>query len=134
MYSSSPIRGFYIALASWANQPAMYKSFTFREYCIKKGISAKVYSKYKDNPDQYLLDGYKKGATWRYLDELEAKYPDIAKKLFDTAKLTTLDKSQKLEMAKQLRFRYNASVSQIRRILHIEERILQNMFPENVRK
>ena len=70
-----------------------------------------------------------------YTDEqLNDASIDIAKKLFDTAKLTTLDKSQKLEMAKQLRFRYNASVSQIRRILHIEERILQNMFPENVRK
>ena len=70
-----------------------------------------------------------------YTDEqLNDAAIDIAKRLFDTAKLSTLDKSQKLEMAKQLRFRYNASVSQIRRILHMEERILQNMFPENVRK
>ena len=59
---------------------------------------------------------------------------DLAKKLFDTAKLSTLDRSQKLEMAKQLRFRYNASVAQIRRILHIDEYILQNIFPENVRR
>lgn len=59
---------------------------------------------------------------------------DMAKRLFDTAKLSILGKSQKLEMAKQLRFRYNASVGQIRRILNIDERILENMFPENVRK
>jgi len=53
MYNSSPIRGFYIALASWANQPAMYKSFKFREYCIKKGINAKVYSEYNVSMDAH---------------------------------------------------------------------------------
>ena len=82
-YNDSPIKGIYIALASWVNQPSLHKTLTFREYCIRKGMTVSVYHLYKDNPNQYLKDGYNKGATWRYLDEFESLYPDVAKKYFD---------------------------------------------------
>lgn len=81
-YENSPYRGIYIALASWCNQPNLFKKMTFGEYCIKRGISEKVYFEYKDNPDKYLNDGYKKGSTWRAYDDFKAKYPEIVEKYF----------------------------------------------------
>ena len=81
-YNNSPHKGIYIAIAAWANQPAFFRKMTFAEYCIKKGISNKVYHKYKDNHQQYIADGYNKGATWRYLEEFNKVHPDIVEKYF----------------------------------------------------
>ena len=82
-YENSPYRGLYINLASWCNQPSFFNKTTFREFCIKRGISSKVYKEYKDNPDKYLKDGYKKGSAWRYLDEFSKDNKDIVDMYFD---------------------------------------------------
>lgn len=82
-YKESPYYGIYVTLASWVNQPALLKKMTFREFCIKRGMSTKVYHLYKDNPIKYLEDGYKKGSSWRYLDLFEEKYKYISDKYFN---------------------------------------------------
>ena len=82
-YEESPYRGLYINFASWCNQPAFFKKMSFREFCIKKGINSKVYSKYKNDYDTYLQDGYSKGSSWRYLDDFESKHSDISEQYFD---------------------------------------------------
>lgn len=59
-YELSPYRGIYIAVAGWCNQPGLFKSMSFREFCIRKSK-----------------------ATERYLSVFENDYPEIAKKYFD---------------------------------------------------
>ena len=81
-YKESPFYGIYVSLASWANQPNFFKKMSFKEFCIKRGISQKVYNKYKNNPSKYIEDGYGKGASWLYLEEFEKKFKDIADEYF----------------------------------------------------
>ncbi len=66
-YDGSPMRGMYINLAAWCNQPNFFKKMTFREFCIERGK---------------LLTGVK-GASWRYMEDFEKQYPDMARKYFD---------------------------------------------------
>lgn len=64
-YEDSDMRGMYITLARWCNQPSMFKKNSFREYCrdVKSnGIGRSAY---------------------KYMSEFENKYPEIAKKYFD---------------------------------------------------
>ncbi len=82
-YEESPHRGIYLALSQWCNQPSFYRTVTFREYCVLKGISGSKYKEYKNDPQKYLRDGNNKGATWRYLDEFVKDNSDIADKYFD---------------------------------------------------
>ena len=56
--------GMYSAIAAWANQPALVKKLSFREFCILSGNG-------------------KKGARERYMEEFEREHPEIAKKYFD---------------------------------------------------
>ena len=64
-YENSEMRGMYITLARWCNQPSMFKKNSFRQYC-------------RD------VKGNGEGsAAMRYLTEFEDKYPDVAKKYFD---------------------------------------------------
>ena len=69
----------------WCNQPQFFKKMTFRQYAIARGMPNELYKEYKDNPQKYVLDGHKKGSSWRYMEEFEKKYPLIAKKYFDIA-------------------------------------------------
>lgn len=57
----SEMRGMYISLARWCNQPSLFKRKSFREYSQMNGNEA----------------------TARYLAEFEKRYPQIAKKYFD---------------------------------------------------
>jgi hypothetical protein len=82
-YLKSPYKGIYSSIAAWCNQPQFLKKMSFREFCIGKGIKWEVYKKYKHNPQQYLNDGYKKGGAWKYMEDFEKKYPEIAEKYFD---------------------------------------------------
>jgi hypothetical protein len=74
--------GLYSVIASWTNQPNIMKTFTFREYSKCKGMGVR-YSTYKRDFDRYIADGNKKGSTWRYMEEFEQEYPEIAKEYFD---------------------------------------------------
>jgi hypothetical protein len=82
-YCLSPYAGLYKAIAAWCNQPSLFRKFKFRDFCIQRGMDYKIYKQYKNDYDQYLKDGYKKGSTWRYMEEFEKEHPDIAAKYFD---------------------------------------------------
>lgn len=82
-YINSPYSGLYSNLAAWCNQPQIFKKMSFREFCIERGMKYEVYKQYKGNYSQYLKDGYKKGATWRYMEEFEQKHPMIASEYFN---------------------------------------------------
>lgn len=82
-YELSPYKGIYITAARWCNQPNFFKKMSFRQFSMYSGMSSKVASKYKLDFDSYLKDGYKKGASWRYLEEFEEAHPEIAKMYFD---------------------------------------------------
>lgn len=65
-YKDSPYYGMYINIASWGNQPHLFKKMSFREWCI--------------------TDNKRKGgnsATIRYLEQFEKDNPYIAKEYFD---------------------------------------------------
>ena len=78
---TSRYNGIYSAISAWANQPNIFKTFTFREFCKCKGM-ATLYVEYKRDWKAYLEDGHRKGATWRYMEEFEKERPDIARKYF----------------------------------------------------
>lgn len=61
-YKTSPLRGMYINLARWCNQPSFFKKKSFRQFCEMNGVGS---------------------ASVRYMQEFEQKYPDIAKRYFD---------------------------------------------------
>lgn len=74
-YESSYTSSFadiYTLIAGWCNQPSLFKNMSLNEYSIKKGISNKVYEKYKNNSEQYLVDGCTKGKPWRTLEKLQS--------------------------------------------------------------
>lgn len=79
---TSEFSGAYSTLASWCNQPSIFKNFSYREFCKCKGMGRK-YSKYKKDFVKYLEDGNDKLATWRYMDQLENKFPSMAEMYFD---------------------------------------------------
>ncbi len=81
-YELSPYRGIYITVASWCNQPNLFRKMSFEEFSKARGMSNENYKKYKLDFDSYLADGGKKGSCWRYYDKFEEKYPEIAEKYF----------------------------------------------------
>ncbi len=81
-YELSPYRGIYITVASWCNQPSLFRKMSFEEFSKARGMSNENYKKYKLDFNSYLADGGKKGSCWRYYDEFEEKYPKIAEKYF----------------------------------------------------
>ena len=48
-------------------------------------MSNELYKQYKDNWQQYLTDGHPKGSSWRYMEQFETEYPNVAQKCFDVA-------------------------------------------------
>lgn len=74
---------FYAAVAAWCNQPAMFHTFTFRLFCMCKGMLKNGYSIYKRDVDSYLENIGTKGAIWRSMEKVERLFPDIAAKYFD---------------------------------------------------
>lgn len=77
--------GLYSAISAWCNQQSFFKKTTFREYCIVAGMDRELSKRYKGDYIAYIRDGNKKGSTWRYLDEFEELYPQIANKYFNVA-------------------------------------------------
>lgn len=67
-YENSEMRGMYINLGRWCNQPSFFKKMSLREFA-------------KANQDYAKTDN--KCATVRYLEEFEEKYPETAKKYLD---------------------------------------------------
>lgn len=63
-YELSPYRGMYIAIASWCNQPSMFKKKTLREFGYAK-----------------LETGNR--SVLKYLRAFEGKHPEIARKYYD---------------------------------------------------
>ena len=61
-YNDSPMRGMYITLARWCNQPSFYKTKSFREFAEMNG---------------------EESAAMRYIRDFESKYPDIARAYFN---------------------------------------------------
>lgn len=61
-YEDSPMRGMYITLARWCNQPSQFKKKSFREFVESIGETS---------------------AAMRYLREFESLHPDIAREYFD---------------------------------------------------
>lgn len=59
-YANSPLRGIYITLARWCNQPSFVKKMSFREFCEANG-----------------------GSSMRYLNDFINQYPEIAAKYID---------------------------------------------------
>lgn len=74
--------GVYSTIAAWCNQPSIFHKFTYRDYCKCKGMGSKNYSKYKRDFDTYINEIGKKGAAWRYMEQLEKEIPGIAEKYF----------------------------------------------------
>lgn len=82
---SSIYHGMYSCIARWCNQPSIFKKFTFREYCMCKGMGDKRYSIYKRDIASYLNDGWSKGSSWRYMEKFEQENREIAAVYFDMA-------------------------------------------------
>lgn len=62
-------------------------------------------------------------------EEIFSSCVHFAKKHFDKQKITMLDSNEKIELAKHLKFNFNASLKQISRLLKIEDTILNMLFP-----
>lgn len=82
-YELSPYRGMYISIASWCNQPGLFRKMSFTEYCKNRGMSNENYKIYKNRFEDYLRDGNQKSSSWRYYDEFCEKHPEIALEYFD---------------------------------------------------
>lgn len=60
-YNNSPLRGMYITLARWCNQPSFFKKKSIREFAQMEGNTS----------------------ASKYITEFETKYPEIAQKYFN---------------------------------------------------
>ena len=80
-YIKSPYKWLYIQLASWANQPSLFKTFDFITF-VKCKAMGNAYSRYKRDIDCYLQDGGKKNATWIALEEFCRTHKELCKKYF----------------------------------------------------
>lgn len=80
---TSKFDGVYTTLAAWCNQPSIFHKFSYRDYCRCKGMGDKNYAKYKRDFDAFLNEVGKKGSAWRYMEQLEELYPNIAEMYFD---------------------------------------------------
>lgn len=68
-YKTSPFRSLYIELARWCNQPNFFKKMSFRQFCIAN--------------QQYKKNQATNCTAYQTMLDIEANYPEIAKKYFD---------------------------------------------------
>lgn len=80
---NSQFSSFYATVAAWCNQPAMFKTFSFREFAQCRGMRKDGYAKYKRNVSAYLANDGSKGSEWRSMEMVAEQFPDIAMKYFD---------------------------------------------------
>ena len=62
-------------------------------------------------------------------NELYSVACDITDKEFGSRQLTLLSPEQKIDLAKKLHYKYNATVQQLRRILNLDLSVLSQLFP-----
>lgn len=62
-------------------------------------------------------------------NELYSVACDMADKEFGSRQLTLLSPEQKIDLAKKLHYKYNATVQQLRRILNLDLSVLSQLFP-----
>ena len=75
------------------------------------------------------------GDTIIYTDnEIYSAIVSLSIKKYDTKNITLLGKTEKMELAKELHYNYNASNKQIKRILKLDNSILEAMFPQSPQK
>lgn len=100
---TSPHHGIYSALASWCNQPSFFKKMTFRQFCVGRGMSNRLYKIYKGNPEKYLADGHNKNATWRDMESFERQFPTVGSCLFDISGDSLLEHGNGLKQRRDSR-------------------------------
>ncbi len=66
-------------------------------------------------------------------DEIYSVAISSALKDFDVRKVSDLDSEQKISLAKKLHFGYNASNKQIKRVLRLDEVVVDGLFPQSRR-
>ena len=66
-------------------------------------------------------------------DEVFYAAVSLSRKMFNVGSLVELNKNDKLELAKIMHYDYNASNKQIRRILRLDEYVVNSLFPNSVR-
>ena len=81
-YKNSPFVHIYDAIAAWANQPSIYATFCFEDFCKCRGMKPEGYKKYKRDFNGYLKEYKKKNAPWTYLDNFVNDNFLIYNKLF----------------------------------------------------
>lgn len=79
----SEYSSFYATVASWCNQPSMFKTFTFRLFTQCRAMRSGDYKKYKRDIDRYLKEVGWKGSEWRSMEMIENRFPEIAERYFD---------------------------------------------------
>lgn len=67
-YKNSALKGMYIQIARWCNQPQFYKKMSFRQYC-------------ELNQEMKKTKGY--CSAYKAMLDFEKSYPDVAKKYFN---------------------------------------------------
>jgi len=82
-YRESPYKQIYIALASWVNQPYIFKKIPFRTFCMMRGMSNENRKIYGSNYKKYLLDGNIKYSIWQAMESLAKEYPEFAERYYD---------------------------------------------------
>lgn len=78
---SSPYEKIYTYLASWTNQPSIFKSFTFEQYCKSHGMTSEGYKEYKRDYKGYIKNLGVKYSSWRAYEDFIEKYPNFEKQM-----------------------------------------------------
>lgn len=68
-WKDSPLRGMYVTMARWCNQPSIFKKMSFRQFC-------------EANQELHKTKG-SLCSSMKALVEFEEHYPDIAERYFD---------------------------------------------------
>lgn len=89
-YKNSPFSGMYDNIASWCNQPNMFKTFDLYTFCVCRGMKADGYKKYKRDYVSYLKEYDKKYASWRTIESFIEKCGDWEELHIEPKKLATL--------------------------------------------
>lgn len=74
---------FYASIAAWCNQPAIFKTFTFRLYCQCRYMRRNGYKLYGRNVQEYLKKIGLKGVGWTEMERIENLLPNVAEKYYD---------------------------------------------------
>ena len=68
-YKCSPYWHIYDCIAAWCNQPSIFKTFTFADFCKCRGMKPEGYKKYKRNFEEYLAEYKIKYSSWKYFEQ-----------------------------------------------------------------